>query len=358
MLDNQFMSGLPTRELAVGAMLLVLSITGCGSAAPADDMEGSGGDAAAPRTALQVQPVDPDPCDWIPVAEVERLVGTLAGPPWRADNAENFEPDRNGRACAYRLTTRNQWNDEPHEIAIRVEMEDATSFEIGYGMAMDALFNSTGVGLSSDEEPDPDSSEWDYTGGLPKMYVGRVGHMAVIIGTNSPDVPEGVVPRLAAAVRDRIPDLPVAAPGADPNARGRSPDPCSLISQAEAEEVLGKLAVRPYRSSESTPFADGRGSSCSYYLGRHRVLVITPSWSDGRFLFKLTAGLSQNITSLLGAGQSAADTLDGSWDQAGGGIGGELYFLKGDRMLEIQHLTAGVDEAAVVRLATLAMKRL
>jgi hypothetical protein len=340
----------------VGAALLAVVLAGCGRERPASES------TEVQRGAVQAQPSNTDPCTWIPAAEVERLVGKLEGTPRRGKSAENPEPSRDGRACVYTLATRESATDDASEVAIQVDMEDATTFETGFGMAMDALARdvgrSTTEGAAGSPNSTPPDKPWDFTGGLPGMYVGRLGHMAVIIGYRTYlTIPEGVAERLAAAVRDRVPDLPMAAPRADPNARGGSPDPCSLISREQAEQVLGKLAVAPYRSRESTPLADGRGESCSYYRGRHRVLVLTPTWSDGKEAFQFSAGFTQRVTSTLGVGQQAADTLDGPWDQASSALDGELYFLKGDRMLAVQYRTAGVDETAATRLATLAMKQ-
>jgi hypothetical protein len=185
-----------------------------------------------------------------------------------------------------------------------------------------------------------------------------VGHVAVEVGFRSIEVDHERIAKLAALVRDRMPDQPIAAPGADPNAKANGKNPCALLTRQEAEAVLGPLAVAPYRSRESTALADGRGESCSYYRGKHRVVVVTPTWSDGKEAFGMAAGLNQRITSMLGIGDQAADTLDGAWDQAGSGTDGELYFLKGDRMLTLDYRTGGIDAAAAVRLAAAAIKRL
>jgi hypothetical protein len=56
----------------------------------------------------------------------------------------------------------------------------------------------------------------------------------------------------------------------------------------------------------------------------------------------------------------AADTLDtGPWEEAGADPAtGQLYFLKGDRFLEVGYLTATTDMNGAVRLASLALGRL
>jgi hypothetical protein len=56
----------------------------------------------------------------------------------------------------------------------------------------------------------------------------------------------------------------------------------------------------------------------------------------------------------------AADTLDdGPWEEAGASsLTGELYFLKGDRFLEINYLTSTTDMNGAVGLARIALERL
>src|SRR4029077_9094105 len=48
-------------------------------------------------------PANADPCAWISVADVTRLLGKLADTPRRGLNGSNTEPAQNGRACVYTL---------------------------------------------------------------------------------------------------------------------------------------------------------------------------------------------------------------------------------------------------------------
>jgi hypothetical protein len=340
-----------TRLSALAALLLLLP--------SCDRADSDNGDrpVTGRGAAFETQPVMPNPCGVIPAAEVEQLLGPMPAP-GRAFSAERPEPADDGRACLYRFADQRLGN-----IAVQVDMVDATTFEVGSAMAIDAMRRNLGPGAMGEnaepatEVPERESAAgWDYVGGLPsRMFVGRLGHMAVQIGYRSVAAPSEKIAELAARVRDRIPDRPVAAEGAHPNAAGTGNDPCGLVIRSEAEAVLGALPVAPYRSRESTPLADGEGPSCSYYRGKHRVLVLTPTWSDGAMSFGMAAGLSQRVASTIGGGQTA-DTLEGPWDQAGSGVHGALYFLKSDRMLEVRYREASID-AAAVRLATAAMRR-
>lgn len=338
------------KRAAVTAALLVLPA--CDRAASDDGVRAGG----VSRSTVETQPPAPDPCAWIPATEVEQLIGKLSGPPSRVYSAERAEADAEGEACLYHVA-----DEAIGEIAVQVEMEDATTFEVGSGMAMAAMARELGpdAGTSAGKASPDSAAAWDYEGGIPfRMYVGRVGHMAVQIGYGSVGIAPEKLAELAARVRDRVPDLPVAAPGGAQDSERSGDDPCGLVPRAEAEALLGPLPVAPFRSAESTPFADGAGPSCTYYRGKHRVVVLTPTRSDGKMMFGMAAGLSQRISSVIGAGSEAADTLDGPWDQAGSGIDGALYFLKGDQMLEIQYRAAAIDPAAAVKLAAAAVPRL
>jgi hypothetical protein len=97
-------------------------------------------------------------------------------------------------------------------------------------------------------------------------------------------LPKEKVAALAALVRDRVPDHPFLAPPDEPppgKADRRGPDPCSLLTRAEAEDVLGPLLVQPYRTRQDSPFVDPAGDTCAYYTAGHRVLAMTPQWAYG-----------------------------------------------------------------------------
>ena len=54
---------------------------------------------------------------------------------------------------------------------------------------------------------------------------------------------------------------------------------------------------------------------------------------------------------------AAADTLEGPWEEAAAnGMTGQLYFLKGDRMLEVGYVTSSTGRAGAVRLARSAVE--
>jgi hypothetical protein len=305
---------------------------------------------------VATQPVDSDPCAWLPVAEVERLLGPLGAKPTRVRNAEQFdEVDPQGSACSYQL--RGHSEDSPAFIAIGVVLDGVSALEAGLG----STFTATGLAaLGGADQRDTAMSttgRWDWKSDLPSgaLWAARQGHLAVMATVRARSLPNESVDSLAAAIIDRIPDLPFGERSAV--AGPSSPDPCALLTQAEAEAVLGKLVVAPYRSRESTTIANANGTSCSFYTPNHHVLVVTPTREDGRMVFKMMSSMAQEITESLGV-SAAGDTLNGAWDETARSIDGTLYFLKGDRMLEMKYRTANTDLAGALRLAAAALPRL
>ncbi len=342
-------------------MFLVVPVFALGAAACGRDAAAVPGKPAdeAPAAATEIMktmPADPDPCAWITGDEAAKLLGPLDGAPWRADHSDSPDPDPNGHACGYTLADRNS------KVIVELLTEDANSFEGGVSLVAGRLGHDVGQKTAGEVvgsiAGDAASSGWDYTGTLPNVFIGRLGNIAIRVGTYGDHVPTDSLPPLAALVRDRIPDLPIAVPPKLAN-HGDGPNPCELVTREEAEAALGKLVFPPYRSnSHKSSFADPGGEGCSYFLGKHRVFTIDATWEQGKTIFGMSAGFGANIAAALGGKGPTADTLDGNWDQAGAGPTGNLYLLKGDQMLEISYGMAGVDLAATVRLAKLAVGRL
>ena len=76
--------------------------------------------------------------------------------------------------------------------------------------------------------------------------------------------------------------------------------------------------------------------------------------------FRMVRGVGGVVEGLLPEKNAAgADTLEGPWDDAATiGMTGQLYFLKGDQMLEIGYLTSSTDLAGAVQLARSAIAQM
>jgi hypothetical protein len=330
------------------ACALTLGLIACNRG----DKAGGAGKAGASQSASapKVQ-TNRAPCDWISRADAEKALGEpLISDPVRVHGADNATPQADGSACAYEL---KQTSEAMRRfIGIELALDDAGAMQTGFSGVPDiqAVFK--------DKESKGDSlvdGKWDYVSGVPGgLTMARQGRITVQIFAWG-EMEKGMA--LASAIVEKIPDLPFAEDAADPNAESHDPNPCSLVTQQEAEAVVGPLKMPPYRSRESSSLAHGNGSSCSYFTGKHRVFVVTPTYSGGAMQFKMMAGMGNLMSSVIG-GAKAPDTLDGKWDQITTSPTGALVFLKGDQMVEMQFKSSPTDYNGAAKLAQAAATRL
>ena len=328
-------------------------------------------------------------CGWIPVAEVEAVLGPLLEPP--AGNviecryALPMDAETARRRAKLRETARSQVEPElaatinldldSVALVVTVDLMGDLSLERMSRMAGDTtlpafikpVLDGTTLpvdGVKPADRPKPPPG-WDVAS-VPwenADFTGRLGFLKVMVQENSADhvVPFEKKAALAARIRDRVADLPFAYPHAVPDPTPLPPgaDPCSLLEPDEAEAVLGKLVVPPYRSFHGSPYADPNGSSCAYYTAGHHALILKPEWSNGK---QRAAQLRADDALLYSIAQDPdaemADTLDGPWEDVVIGLAGRIGFLTGDRFLQVAYLTSSTDAAGAVRLARIAIDRL
>jgi hypothetical protein len=316
-------------------------------------------------------------CDWIPVADVEAIVGKLAEPPREGEDG-----------CVYKLPIPQHVLDERAKFtklrAALAKLPGADTTDKGpppepYGFVLEVDLKDFGIGenvaktvrrvLSSGDPNDtisvadsttisPDSlrkllNGWDRRA----MHGGRIGHIKITITKLSSDLDlaDDKLDSITVHVRDRIPDRPFPMVGYSAK---ESRDPCILTRQ-EAESVLGPLLIPPYRVGSDGPFAFPDGPSCGYYTAGHHVLILTPKWERGKFEVAVNNGIGGLVRAVSGdrEGQSA-DTLEGPWDQAAMSVDGRLLVLKGDRSLEVGYHGSATGEAGALKLARIALPRL
>ena len=291
----------------------------------------------------------PDVCSLVPVAEVERLVGPIEGRP---------EPE--GKGCWYKVPA-----DAPKPESAEA---DGATFDPDRRMAFEdprrGLFVE--VDLTGPALLDPPGTEarhegWDALGtpGARSRFSGRIGHVTVSIVQQGIRLPSDTLAALAARVRDRIPDRPFAHPTANAAGSGSTGrDACSVLTPGEAEAVLGKLAMPPFRTREGSPLADPTGASCGYFTPGHRVLVLTPEWTYGHLTLNAERMGSDMVSQVADIPDIVADTLEGPWDDAVVSLSGDLVFTKGSRSLSIGYFMSSTDAAGAIRLAGPALERL
>jgi hypothetical protein len=340
---------LRTTAIALTSAALSLGVVSCNRG----DKTASADKKSVATTSASVPKVQTGkaPCDWISRADAEKALGEpLTADPVRVRSAENPVLQADGDGCMYQLKSSSAFSEG--KVAVEVVADDAGAIQAGYSGVPDIQAVFKGKESHGDSVVD---GRWDYESGLPGgVSILRKGRIVIqVFAYGKAD--EGK--RLAGAILDGIPDLPFANDPADPSAKSEDPDPCSLITRAEAEAELGPLAMAPYRSRESSAIAHGNGSSCSYYTGKHRALVVTPTYSGGAMQYKMMAGVGNMVSSVLG-GAKAPDTLEGPWDQISTGAIGTLTILKGDKMVEMQYKSSTADYAHSVKLARAAATRL
>lgn len=334
-------------------------------------------------------PAPANACDWIPVAEVEAALGPLAEPPAGTELACRYalpmDVETQKRRAKMRETARAQlgpeaganFNVELDSVAlvVTVDLMGEVSLERMARMAGDTslpayikpTLDAAGVrveGVKSADRPKTPPG-WDVANALTgnEDFTGRVGFLKVMVQENSADhvVSSAKKEALAARIRDRIADLPFDYPYPVPDGTSLPPgaDPCSLLEPDEAEAVLGKLVVPPYRSFEGSPYAHPSGSSCAYYTAGHHVLILKPYWTNGKERAAAARADDALLYSIANDPDAElADTLDGPWEDVTIGLNGRMGFLTGDRFLQVVYLTSSTDAAGAVRLARIAIDRL
>jgi hypothetical protein len=305
------------------------------------------------RPAVDTQQLK-SPCDWLTREEAKEMLPPLAGEPYLVTDSENVRADPSGRACAYPVTTARGIAD----VAIQVDPQGALHLE----SATDVMAGVVARELSEDGHGEAPAAQqrtdgWDFAEWVVEQHSYRTGHLAIVIGDRATAMKDPAHDRIAAHLRGKIADKPFANPGSDPNAPGYEPDPCELLTRAEAEAVLGPLAVAPYRSFKASALADGNGLSCTYYTAGHHTFVVRPTYYEGKEDFQMIAGLGGLLRSGVG-GADEGDLVDGPWDSATAGTAGELCVLKGDAMLTVVYRTSSTDIEGAAKLAAIAVPRL
>ena len=338
-----------------------------GGASAASNARASNGQSSPPQSwqpSIPTAAAPKDPCEWIPVAEVETVLGKLAAPPRKADGCRYTlvmpEAVTASRQKAKALQERvRQALGTASDPALSREITDADGIS-----ESDPRSYAVTLAVDVDKEkgnPRTDAPKaaagWDEVLDGRSVFSGRVGHIRVTVTRGASDVPSEPLSALAARVRDRIPDLPFAVVNPYQVPQSVSKDPCSLLTRAEAETVLGPLAIDPYRSSSYwPPLAHGDGHACAYFTPGHHVFVLSPTWQGGVQSFKIDKGIGGLI------GQVAPQdlvVLKGPWDKGEpSGTSGALLFLKGDQLLEVTYRTSRATLADAVKLAAIAMPRL
>jgi hypothetical protein len=142
-----------------------------------------------------------------------------------------------------------------------------------------------------------------------------------------------------------------------PAAAADPKDPCTLVSRAEAEQLIGHLRSDPYRiGGDSKP--SPTSSTCYYQADDGRNFTIDVSFEGGKVAMAAIGLVTPLIDQAFKQNASAVDTSDVDWDEARWQWPGSLHVLKGDAFLDIDTGGSRTGMAGAVRLAGFAVKRL
>ena len=303
--------------------------------------------------AAEVGPTGEDPCTLVSQPEMERFLGPMGEPPYRVDNSRRADPA--GEDCLYRdrsgryVVVGVDWDGGP----MLMRLMGATA------MAAEDLLGTRSMGADTLE------GAWDEAGISFGRLVVLKDSSAVTVDPIGSRLDLGGQARIAALALSRI-HSPLPYDGASA-ARSRPPDPaprdpCSLVTRAEAETLMGPLRTDP------RPSEDGDGCDFTLVeelLGVPIVIPLRVEWRDGYYQLgeeRLATGMAQTVMGQA-MGEIPDLSRDGSgadapWDDSQSLLGGRVIVVAHDMLFEtIGTGVNGFDEARAAALLRMAVLR-
>jgi hypothetical protein len=335
--------------------LLVAGLyAGCGGAGEA---ERGGEEAHVEQAGGDVSASDPDdPCALVTQPEMERFIGPLLEPPYRT-NDRRANPA--GTGCLYRAQ-------DYRNVTIELDREYG---ELGFRMmvGMGGQVEEALVGARSSPAVSPDG-DWDRLGRAFGQLLALKGPASIQIdplGSRLDLDAQIEILRIALARLSQ----PLAYDGAGAARRHRDVgveprDPCSLVSRAEAEALMGRLRAEPHPSED--------GDACMFpmdlqFLGTPVDRALEVQWSDGFYAFgqeRLALGMAAGSMAramgpdLPAVGEHVAHQQE-PWDERITLLGGVITVIRRDVLLRIAaDGMAGFDEDRALALLRTAVGRI
>ena len=328
------------------AILSAVGMSGCGPS-PAS-VSGSGApDRAAVGVVADTAAADPhDPCRLLRPAEVEAVLGPLAGAPFRASAPQNRDggtPAEDGPACWYETA-------DFRNVAVQATWTDAGAVMAGIGGYLARAEDAAG-GLVKLQDGTELAGDWDEVRMLGCCtFMAMQGDSMVEVDFGGSAMEETDAATLANAALARL-ALPLAMDGnagvgaarTRQASRPRQTDPCGLWSATDIEEVLQGVLREPPRASDG---------SCTWVYetdaGRERIFVSTVVWRNGYRTWRNDnsrfAGFSANIARDNGGhGPRAGSAVDGPWDAAEDS-GMQFNAVKSDVQIALRHAGIGLEQ--------------
>ena len=134
-------------------------------------------------------------------------------------------------------------------------------------------------------------------------------------------------------------------------------DPCTLVSRAEAEQILGPMRHDPYRVAGPNRDPAPGGSYCYYESRNGRRVVMDVDWKDGIMGMKVVAMGGRLVEQAISTDTGQADTLEGRWDELRMLPGDNLYARKGDQLVSIDYIGSGIGLIGAAKWVHIALGR-
>jgi len=134
-------------------------------------------------------------------------------------------------------------------------------------------------------------------------------------------------------------------------------DPCTLVSRAEAERILGPMRHDPYRVAGTSREPAPSGSHCYYESRNGRRVVMDVDWKDGIMGMKVLGMMGRLVEQAIPTDSGQADTLEGRWDELRMLPGDNLYARKGDQLVSIDYVGSGIGLIGAAKWVHIALGR-
>lgn len=352
--------GVCRRWLLLTVALGALALTACSSRhspPAAAESEPAASDTASTD--------DHDACGLLDPKEAEAALGApLATPPFRSSNGDPFA---NGDGCTY---------EDAHfrRIVVEVEWDGATAGWKMLGNVQSLVNQGPTKGMLHLADGSDLAGTWDEARveGCCK-FAALLGDQSVSVDVEDSTVGIADAAKLADAALKRL-QKPLAIDGAQAVAaakdyeaahRIKKRDPCTFLTRAEAEAIIGPLAADPKGDAESCEYDQKVNGS-----GRLPAqLVIRVSWIAGyqelRENTSLRQGFIKGFTAGMPHGKDVADAMSGGalpaspyWEVAYSGAtrAGGLGAVKNDVMIGVDAM--GVPHEQTMKVLEKAMSRL
>ena len=351
--------------LPLFALLGALALSGCGRNAATDSAHSDAATADNGSPGQEGGSADAhDPCALLDPKEAEAALGApLATPPFRSSNSDPFT---NGDGCTY---------EDAHfrRIVLEVEWDGASA---GWKMMgnIQALVNQGPTkGMLHLADGSDLAGTWDEARveGCCK-FAALLGDQSVTVDVEDSTVGIPPAAKLADAALKRL-DKPLtidgnravaAAKDYEAAHRIKRRDPCSFLTRAEAEAIIGPLSADPKPDEDSCEY--DRITPAGRLPGQ---LVISVSWIAGyqelRENTSLRQGFIKGFTAGMPAGKDVAAAMSGGalpaspyWEIAFSGAtrAGGLGAVKNDVMIGVD--ASGVPHEQTVKVLEKAMSKL